>query len=136
MGRILSIRLSAVTFNTEDVFRAWPHLCFLAWPGKGDISGGSWKPKAVPATLVPPVAAEPPRYGVRELAHELLEEFRFGEWDAKLKDAAKDGMEALDKACEALDSALADWKPQIANTASDAIEDALDKLERELAYTK
>ena len=133
MGRILSIRLSAVTFNTEDVFRAWPLLCTMAWPEKGYISNGVWCPLPMSAALAPPVVSEQPRYGVHELVHELLEEFEFGDWDTSLKEKAQEGMSALRQAFASLENALANWKPQLANTATDAIEDALDRLELELA---
>ena len=131
MGRVLSIRLSAVTYNEEDVFRSWPGLCALAWPGKGDIAGGAWKPKA--KTFAAPVAAEPTSHGVLDLAHSLSEEFQFGDWEDAVKEKLGDGMSALQKAATKLDSALEDWKPQDANAATNDIEDALDKLEGTLA---
>ncbi|MDL2210858.1 formin-like protein 18 [Desulfovibrio sp. OttesenSCG-928-O18] len=131
MGRVLTIRLSAVTYNEEDVFRSWPNLCALAWPGKGDLAGGGWRPKA--GAFAPPVAAEPVRRGVLELAHDLSEEFTFGDWDAELKDRAGNGMADLKKAVADLEKALADWQPQAANAASNDMEDALDKLQRQLA---
>lgn len=131
MGRVLSIRLSAVTYNEEDVFHSWPGLCALAWPGKGDISGGVWKPKA--KAFAAPVAAEPVRHGVVDLVHALSEEFEFGDWDKDIKNRLQDGVADLQKAAAKLDSALEDWKPQEANAATDDIEDALDILERTLA---
>lgn len=134
MGRILTIRLSAVTYNTEEVFRAWPNCCALAWPGKGEASGGVWRPAFVSANLAPPVAADVPRYSVQELVRDLLEEYEFGDWDSTLKSRVAADMDDLRKAFEMLASALADWKPQPANAATDAVEDALDKLEREVAY--
>ena len=32
MGRILFIRVSAVTFDEKDVIKAWPTLCAVVWP--------------------------------------------------------------------------------------------------------
>ncbi len=130
MGRILSIRLSAVTYNEEDVFRAWPGLCALAWPGKGDIYGGAWKP--APDSFTPPVKAEPVSHGVVALAHALLEESRLGDWSDGLKKRLEQELAGLNTAVKQLETALADWQPQAANMASNAIEDRLDSLEEKL----
>lgn len=131
MGRVLTIRLSAVTYNEEDVFRSWPDLCALAWPDKGEVTAAGWRPK--PGGFAPLVAAEPVRRGVLELAHDLYEEFEFGDWNFELKDKVRDGMDDLQKAGASLEKALENWQPQAANAASDGIEDALDKLQRVLA---
>ncbi|CAK7037009.1 MAG: hypothetical protein DELT_00609 [Desulfovibrio sp.] len=131
MGRVLSIRLSAVTYNEEDVFRAWPGLCALAWPGAGEVANGVWKPQA--KAFAAPVPAAPVRRGVVELAHALVEEFTLGDMAAAVKEKLRDKMAELQNAAAKLETALGDWKPQDANTATNAIEDALDKLERSLA---
>lgn len=131
MGRVLAVRLSAVTYNEEDVFRFWPGLCALAWPGQGEVTGKVWKPKAV--VFAAPVAAEPVRRGVLDLVHHLGEEFRFGDWTENVRKTMRDDMAALQNAAASLDAALEDWKPREANAATDAIEDALDKLESLLA---
>ena len=130
MGRVLTIRLSAVTYNEEDVFRSWPHLCGLAWPGKGQIFSDGWKPD--PASFAPPVTAESVRRGVAELAAGLLEESRLGDWDKAVKSSLQPGLADLEKAVRQLETALADWQPQAANTASNALEDCLDALEEKL----
>lgn len=131
MGRVLTIRLHAVTHSEEDVFRAWPELCALAWPGKGEVTGGGWRPK--PGGFAPPVMAEPEWRGVLELIRDLHEEFEFGDWDAGLRARVKEGMDELRRAGASLEKALEDWRPQAANAASDDIEDALDTLRRVLA---
>ena len=51
MGRILTVRVSAVTYDDGEVFRAWPDLCALAWPGQGEVSGRAWVPHIVSAAL-------------------------------------------------------------------------------------
>lgn len=132
MGRILSIRLSASTYNTDDVFRAWPHLCSLAWPGRGELVGAAWRPSSVSGALAPPIAVNEARFGVLDLVRDLMEEFRFGDWDDETKKLLESGMDDLHAAETALVNALADWQPQSANRATDDIEDALDKLERVL----
>lgn len=131
MGRVLSVRLSASTYNEEDVFRSWPGLCALAWPGKGVVDGGVWKPN--PEVFAPPVDAVPQRHGVNELVHALSDEFLFADWRDDIREKMREGMENLRRAAENLESALADWKPREANAATDAIEDALDNLEKKLA---
>lgn len=127
MGRVLTVRVSVTTYNEEDVFRSWPNLCALAWPGKGEVYRDGWKPK--PVTFPPPVAADPVRHGVVELVRGLLEEFRLGDWGKDVKARLEAGLGDLEKALAALESALADWQPQAANTATNIIEDCLDALE-------
>ena len=130
MGRILQIRLSAATYSEEDVFASWPKLCNLAWPGRGEKGKNGWKPNA--NAFAPPVKAEPARFGVLNLVHDLLEESQFADWDKPLKDRLQAGMVALQKASDDLEKALADWQPQAANKATDAIEDALGALENDV----
>ncbi len=127
MGRILTIRLSAVTYSEEDVFRAWPRLCDLAWPGKGQVFSDGWKPN--PESFAPPVAADRVRRGVVELANALLEESRLGDWDDTVQNSLRPELASLEKAVRQLETALADWQPQAANLASNSIEDSLDALE-------
>ena len=130
MGRVLTVRLSVTTYREEDVFRSWPQLCALAWPGKGKVFQDGWKPD--PAAFAPPVAADPVRHGVMELVHGLLEEACLGDWDKKVRAGLEAGLPGLEKAASKLESALADWQPQAANTATNEIEDSLDSLEEKL----
>lgn len=127
MGRVLTIRLIASTYNKDEAWRSWPNLCALAWPGQGQVYGGGWKPN--PPSFAPPVKADPVLRGVAELARSLLEEFHLGDWDDARKRQMKAGLGELEKHLAELDNALADWQPQTANKASDAIEDSLDSLE-------
>ncbi|MDR3073883.1 MAG: hypothetical protein LBV01_04035 [Deltaproteobacteria bacterium] len=130
MGRVLTIRLHAGTYDEEDVFRSWPELCALAWPGKGEVTRGGWEKRPEPPAAI--AAPEPVRRGVLELAHSLGEEFRFGGWETAVQNRLRAGMDELDRAVLQLETALGDWRPQAADAAAYAIEDALDKLEREL----
>lgn len=127
MGQILSIRLSAVTYDEDAVSRAWPRLCALAWPNRTGAMDGKARP--LPAAFAPPLTADPVRRGVVELVQALQEAFRFGDWDAGLQQRLEAGMGDLGKAATALAKALEDWQPQAANTASNAMEDSLDFLE-------
>ncbi len=130
MGRILTIRVSAVTHDEAEVFRTWPRLCALAWPGQGEAAGGAWKPHCPPAVLAAPVAAEPWRRGVMELSRALCDEARFGDWPEDLRQRMDAGIAGLEKRADALEAALADWQPKAAHAASTAMEDILDELER------
>lgn len=132
MGRVLTVRLSAVTYSEEDVYKTWPSLCALAWPGQGETRSGAWRPCA-PA-FVGPVAPEKRTRGVVDLAHDLLEESRFGDWEPGLKNLLEQHLADLAAARSVLDKALEDWQPREANRATDMIEDVLDKLEKSAAH--
>lgn len=127
MGKILTIRVRAVTFREEDVFAAWPTLCSLAWPGKGHIFSDGWKPD--PVVFAPPVAANATIFGVTELVQALLEESRLGDWPPATKKALHEGLKKLEGAQNALQTALADWQLHAANTATNTLEDILTALE-------
>ena len=130
MGRVLTVRVSLTTYNEEDVFRSWPRLCALAWPGKGQIYQDGWKPN--PVAFAPPVSAEVVRRGVVELVQGLLEESRLGDWDAAIATRLGEGMAKLSTLMTGLERSLGDWQPQAANTATNEIEDCLDFLEEKL----
>lgn len=133
MSPLLSIRLSATTPDEAAVFRAWPELCELAWPGLGEIRGGSWEPKTAPAALRPPLGEEPHRFGVRELAEALSEQAHFGSWPEEKQQELAPSLENVEKARQDLDNALADWEPQGAVKAAAALEDALGDMQDLLA---
>ncbi len=130
MGRILTIRVSAVTFDQSEVFRAWPRLCALSWPGQGEVEDGEWKRIVLPPAIGPSLGAEKPRFGVLELAAALADQARFGDWLSGKKELLRDGLGRLAKAGEDLEAALSDWKPSDAHKASNAMEDALDDMEK------
>ncbi len=126
---ILRIRVSTTTDSVEAVFRAWPDLCALAWPGRGEVYAGTWRPESGPAALAPPIAPALPSYGVRELAEALLEQADFGEWPEKTAKQLEPGLKSLYAAQQRLENALADWRPQEALQAAHALEDALDTMQ-------
>ena len=130
MGRILSIRLSATTYKEEDVAKTWPKLCSLAWPGLGTLRPGEWTRTNESAMLGSSVAAVSRAFGVRELVDSLLEQGRFGNWKHETAKSLEALLPKLEKSMDALDTALGDWQPGAANTASDAVEDTLDIMEK------
>ena len=132
MGRILTIRLSAVTFAEDDVAKTWPKLCLLAWPGQGEMRSGAWVRTLLPPKLAASVAVPRTAYGVRELAEALLEESRFGNWSVVTAQSLSEFLPNIEKSIAALETALGDWQPGAAIAASDALEDALDALERDV----
>ena len=109
MGRVLQIRVLAYTYNPEDVERAWPTLCDLAWA----------LPR--PASL---------KIGVLELTQALGDQVRFGELKPELKAALNDDTLKAQAIAEKLNAALADWNPRLANTLSDELEETLSGLEK------
>lgn len=131
MGRVLTVRMIASTYREEDVFASWPRLCALAWPGKGKVYQDGWKPD--PVTFAPPVIADPVRRGVVELVGCLLEESRLGDWGKAVKSGLESGLVDLENASKRLEDALANWQGQVANAATNDIEDCLDSLEEKLA---
>lgn len=106
MGKILQIRVSATTFDPDQVKKRWPNLFKMAW---GEESPG-------------------PNRGVLELAATLADRKRLG----MLSDAASMAQD-IDKAealGESLEAALGDWQAAKANEISDRLEDQLDELEK------
>lgn len=132
MGRILTIRLTAATYDENEVFQTWPKLCSLAWPGKGEVANGVWRRTVLPAALQAPQGTPRQRGGVLELAGALSDQARFGAWLPAQKEQLRDGLARLAAAGEELEIALADWQGQAAHKASNALEDALDDMERVL----
>lgn len=113
MGRILQIRVSAWTYDEDEVVEAWPRLCALVW---------SQLDKWGPANM---------KRGVTELAGYLLDALRFSDLPEDVKKALRPGAERVAAILEDMRSALADWDPRRANQLSDALEDALFALEKE-----
>lgn len=113
MGRVLQIRVSAWTYDEDEVTAAWPRLCALVWSQLD-----SWGPPNM-------------KRGVTELAGYLLDALRFSDVSEAQKKALRPGAEKVAALLEEMRSALADWDPRRANTLSDALEDALTELEKE-----
>ena len=112
MGRILQIRVSAWTYDEDEVAQAWPTLSELVWP---EVE--KWSPPGG-------------RKGVMELAKALPDVARFGNWSAQVREALRDGISTTTALAGELEQALSDWKPVEANRLSDLLEDALTSLEK------
>ena len=113
MGRILQIRVSAWTYDEDEVVQAWPKLCALVW---------SQLDKWGPANM---------KRGVTELAGYLPDALRFSDIPDVQKKALRPGVEKVASTLGAMRAALADWDPRRANQLSDALEEALFELEKE-----
>ena len=113
MGRILQIRVSAWTYDEDEVVQAWPKLCALVW---------SQLDKWGPANM---------KRGVTELTGYLPDALRFSDVPDTQKKALRPGVEKVASTLGAMRSALADWDPRRANQLSDALEEALFELEKE-----
>ena len=112
MGRILQIRVSAWTYDEDEVLAAWPKLCAAVWPELD-----KWAPVGN-------------KHGVIELAEALPDVLRFGKWSKELKADCADAVRVIDEIRERIEKALSDWKPEDANHASDELEAALNELEK------
>ena len=112
MGRILQVRVSAWTYDEDEVSRAWPLLSSFVW-AQTDRWG-------------PPDA----RHGVLELAGFLPDAIRFGLKDGALKQQAGTACARTGALLEKLREALAGWDPHEANRVSVQLEDSLDNLEQ------
>lgn len=108
MGKVLQIRVIAVTWNDDLVEEEWPRISALAF--------------SVPTKLE--------NRGVLEMVRALSEGLKFMDWPEKRKDALRPGIEKAARIRADLEKALADWEPARANELSDRLEDALDELER------
>ncbi|MFI3272161.1 MAG: hypothetical protein R3Y11_08700 [Pseudomonadota bacterium] len=110
MGRVLQVRVSASTYRDEDVTRAWPLLTELVWPeGAVGPEGG----------------------GVLALVTTLDGAWNFAGWEKGLRDALAPDIAELVRTAAKLEKALANWKPQEANTLTDDLESVLDSLEQQ-----
>lgn len=113
MGKILQIRVSALTHDPNDVYRSWPRLSRLAW-GEGKFAADGTK-------------------GVREMIVALHDLWKFGnEWVSVDREAVGRALPALRDLDSHLEAALADRRPDEADVLSYKIEDGLDALEREI----
>lgn len=112
MGKILQIRVSAWTYDEDEVSCAWPRLTALVWPERD-----AWAPAGS-------------KHGVMELAKALPDVARFGNWSEATRQALKQGIDTAYALSGKIDTALADWQPALANSLSDQLEDALTALEK------
>ena len=70
------------------------------------------------------------RRGVLELAGALENEILYADWDNRLREKLKAGVDEAAQLKMRLEAALADWAPREANRLSELLEDALSELER------
>lgn len=108
MGKVLQIRVVAVTWDEERIEDYWPRISRLAF--------------SVPIKLA--------NHGVLEMVRALHEGMQFEKWPEERKAALGPGIEKCEEIRKELERALADWDPKKANELSNALEDSLDKLER------
>ena len=113
MGRILQIRVSAWTYDEDEVLQAWPKLCALVWSQLD-----SWGPANM-------------KHGVTELAGYLPDALRFSDLPEDVKKSLRPGVQKVADVLEEMRQALADWDPRKANRLSDSLEEALFELEKE-----
>ena len=112
MGKILQIRVSAWTYNEDEVPAAWPKLSALVW---GELD--RWGPAGM-------------RHGVTELAGYLVDALRFADIPEETKKQLLPGAQNVAAVLENMRAALADWDPRRANALSNDLEDALTALEQ------
>lgn len=108
MGKVLQIRVTAVTWDDELLEKYWPRITRLAF--------------SVPIKLE--------NHGVLEMVRALSEGLQFEDWSQARKDGMGPGIRECAKIRAEINTALADWDARKANELSNQLEDALDKLER------
>lgn len=108
MGKVLQIRVIAVTWNEDALEEYWPRLSQLAF--------------SVPIKFE--------NHGLLEMVRGLSEGLQFMDWSEARKTAMGPGIRECANIRSELDKALADWEPRKANDLSNQLEDALDRLER------
>lgn len=108
MGKVLQIRVIAVTWNEDLIEDYWPRVSQLAF--------------SVPVKLA--------NHGVLEMVRALSEGLEFAKWPEARREALAPGIRSAEKIRIDLEKALADWEPGKANELSNQLEDALDALER------
>ena len=108
MGKVLQIRVIAVTWNKDLMEEEWPRIMQLA--------------------LKAPVKWD--NVGVLELARVLDDCLKFKHLSDRQREVLGPGIEKAAQIRRELEKALADWEPAKANELSDRLESALDELER------
>lgn len=108
MGKVLQIRVTAVTWDDDLLEEYWPRLTKLAF--------------SVPIKLE--------NHGLLEMVRALSEGLQFMKWSDARKKAMGPGITKAAEIRASLEKALADWEPRKANDLSNELEDTLDALER------
>ncbi len=107
MGKVLQIRVVAVTWNDDLLEYYWPQLTNLAF--------------SVPIKFE--------NRGLLEMVRALSEGLQFMKWSDARKQAMGPGIREAAKIRDEIEKALADWQPARANELSNKLEDTLDDLE-------
>lgn len=110
MGKLLQIRVSAWTYDEDEVKANWKNLFALAWPYSSSPGG---------------------KCGVLELVTALENGMALGGWPGLVEERLKGGIEQAGELKRRLEQALADWDPRLANRLSDDLEDVLFHLEEQ-----
>lgn len=114
MGKVLQIRVSAWTYDEDEVVRTWPRLTELVWPQLDKwVSAGM-------------------KRGVLELAEYAADAIRFSDMPEARKKRLAPWAEAVTTLLREMREALANWNPRAANALSEKLEDALSDLERQM----
>ncbi len=112
MGKYLQIRVSAWTYDEDEIRAAWPGLATLAW-------GEGYRASPLPGN----------RHGVTELVETLDSGLAFADWPEDVKKRLGPGVEKTTTLKARLENALADWDPREADRLSYELEDTLTDLE-------
>lgn len=107
MGKVLQIRVSAVTWDEDKLEEYWPRVSQLAF--------------SVPVKLE--------NHGLLEMVRALSEGLQFMPWSEKRKEVMGPEIRECARIRGEIEKALADWEPRKANDLSNELEDRLDKLE-------
>ncbi len=112
MGKVLQIRVSAVTWAEDLMEKFWPQLYALAFsvPIKHD------------------------KRGVLEMVYALGDGMQFMQWSEARRTALKPYIEQAVDTARCLENALANWDPRTANSLSDTLEQILDDMEKHYVY--
>ncbi len=108
MGKALQIRVSAVTWNEDLPEKLWPQLFELAFS----------------------VPHKHAKKGVLEMVSCLHDGIQFMPWSEVRRENLGPGITKAKQLAQALEDALANWDPRLANTLSDDLEDVLASLEK------
>lgn len=115
MGKTLTIRVSAWTYDPDEVEKRWPKLSGLAFS--------------------PPVLLSQQR-GVVELVDNLADRLGMGVLPQPAQKGLAEPIRRAAAARERMDAALSEWNAKAANTATDEIEEALDEAEADARKLK
>lgn len=108
MGKVLQIRVIAVTWDDELLEDYWPRLARLAF--------------SVPLKVE--------KRGLMEMVRALADGLEFMKWSEARKDVMGPGIREAAKIRGQIEEALSDWDPRRANELSNELEKTLDNLER------